>query len=460
MRSLVLRDKEGICDAFTPVFHIYPPQGGWINDVNAFFYYGGFYHIFYQYSRSPDDTSKKEWLHAVSRDLVKFEQLGVALTFDRPYDSNGVWSGGVFTGEGAPVISYYALGSGICLCRPRDPSDPELREWVKDPLNPVIPVPSGPAPYTVYDASGIFRMGENYCLLTGNKNPLTSRPANFIFLSRDMRKWEFGGEFFSPAYLSGRDDMACPCLVFDGGRAFYTYSSHLTGVHYSVGKIEGGKFKEDFYGAVNAEGGNEMGQSAFIHGGRIIYMSWLTESRRTDELKRSGWSGVLTIPKVVEIKDGRAEFSPHPAVFSLRGEGERIMGDSGHIEALLGSHFELALNVNEKQNREILFELKSGDQTTEIKIGNGAITVDFGHSSCIPTSLNRYMFESRDYEKLTSSSIPFEGGNASVFFDGSVLELFAGGRTISKRIYPSGPLTLSAKIHGGDVAAVLYKYDK
>ncbi len=91
-----------------PKLHFTPPQN-WMNDPNGLIYFQGNYHIFYQHFPYTCQWGTMHWGHAITKDLVNFEHLPIALYPSKEYDRNGCFSGSAIVLNDELHLYYTAI---------------------------------------------------------------------------------------------------------------------------------------------------------------------------------------------------------------------------------------------------------------------------------------------------------------------------------------------------------------
>lgn len=82
------------------------PPSGWMNDPNGLCYYKGMYHVFFQYAPKDPNGTVRYWGHYISKDLLAWEYVGVAIRSDHEWDRSGAFSGCGFTQDGIMELFY------------------------------------------------------------------------------------------------------------------------------------------------------------------------------------------------------------------------------------------------------------------------------------------------------------------------------------------------------------------
>ncbi|CAK9171140.1 unnamed protein product [Ilex paraguariensis] len=125
-------------------FH-FQPKNNWMNGP---MFYMGWYHFFYQYNPNGAVWGDIVWGHAVSRDLIHWSHLPIAMVCDHWYDINGVWTGSATILSDGQIVMLYTGSTDESvqvqnLAYPANLSDPLLIDWVKYSGNPVLVPPLG-----------------------------------------------------------------------------------------------------------------------------------------------------------------------------------------------------------------------------------------------------------------------------------------------------------------------------
>lgn len=131
-----------------PRYHFTPPRN-FLNDPNGLVFHAGEYHLFYQHNPFGETWGHMSWGHAVSRDLLNWEHLPVALA---EQDGVMVFSGsavvdwhntsGLGAGGEPPLVALYTGHGPAEQTQNLAYSNDRGRSWVRHPGNPVLAIGS------------------------------------------------------------------------------------------------------------------------------------------------------------------------------------------------------------------------------------------------------------------------------------------------------------------------------
>ncbi|HUA37397.1 MAG TPA: glycoside hydrolase family 32 protein [Candidatus Sulfopaludibacter sp.] len=222
-----------------PQFH-FTSRRGWLNDPNGLVFYRGEYHLFYQHNPYGWSWGNMSWGHAVSKDLVHWKELPVALY---PDDTGAMFSGsavvdwrdtaGFQTGKDPALVAMFTA-AGKPFTQEIAFSNDRGRTWSKYTNNPVLGhiLAENRDPKVVWCAPekkwvmALYLNGDTYA----------------FFGSPDLEHWQKLSEFSLPG------DAECPNLFqipLDGNAHDERWVFYGAGGVYVVGNFDGRKFTQE-----------------------------------------------------------------------------------------------------------------------------------------------------------------------------------------------------------------------
>ena len=414
------------------------PQTGWLNDPNGLIYYKGNYHYFYQLNPYYGHWDYMHWGHAISKDLMHWEYLPVALAPSEAYDDHmrgGCFSGSAIEHDGKLFLMYTGTanhGSGYeqtqCIAYSEDGI-----HFVKYDGNPVIYPPEG-VPSDLFRDPKVWKHDGIYYMVCGASRD--KRGMALLYRSRDMLHWEF---FNVLAESRGEWGYMweCPDFYRLGDKYVLMFSpmgeSDRKAV-YLVGDFDynTGKFIWQISGEIDWGMDYYAPQSFLAPDGRRIIVGWANEWQWMSFWKdwgptyREGWCGFFNLPREVRLMpDHTLQFIPVKELEMLRQDGFGIESFTvGSQERALkagdGIAFELKMKVDLEETDASRLEI-------DLRCGEGrktTCTFDFEHG-VMQVDRNA----SDGWSKGVSSSTLFLKGKKEldihIYSDQSSLEIFA-----------------------------------
>ena len=214
-----------------PQFH-YSVRRGWSNDPNGLVYFKGEYHLYYQYHPYSLEGGGTHWGHAVSKDLVHWQELPPAIVPLSPDDI--AFSGscivdfdnlsGFKTGEEPPIVAaWFSTRRGACIAYSNDRG----RTFTEYKENPVVPF--------VGDPKLIWYAPGKHWVMAVNWKGIA------FCTSPDLKKWEqlpnpIEGFFECPEIFE---------ICADGNPAKKKWILYSGDGAYAVGGFDGKQFTPD-----------------------------------------------------------------------------------------------------------------------------------------------------------------------------------------------------------------------
>ncbi|MDR6506002.1 glycoside hydrolase family 32 protein [Arthrobacter oryzae] len=473
-------------DPHRPRFHFVSPAG-WLNDPNGVSQWNGTYHLFYQYNPEGAFHHRILWGHATSTDLVNWADEPVALEPSAGPDADGCWSGVLVDDGGTPTLVYSGRhGERELPCVAV--GSPDLLTWTKAPENPVIPAPPAGVDITAYRDHCVWREGPMWRQLVGSGIRGRGGTA-FLYESADLRSWEYIGPLFigdassgDPAATDWQGTMwECVDLFRAGGGTLgggvlggggtnagagtdvLVFSAWHDGDTrhplYWTGRYAGDSYTPRELHRLDYGGRYFYAPQSFADdSGRRVMFGWLQEGRTESAMVEAGWSGVMSLPRVATLDaNGELAFAPVPEVESLRRDhvriGPRTLAGSEVLSGVSGNQLDLELDLELEPGSVFRLGIL-GTSTDNTAAGDGVIpapaeetVVEVGYEVGSSGFSQSYVLLDRAHSSLDrtadaeekSGPVRLPGGrlHLRVLVDRSALEIFANGKPLTARAYPT-----------------------
>ncbi len=468
-----------------PQFHFTAPQN-FMNDANGTVFYKGEYHLFYQYNPEGNVWGHMSWGHAVSSDLVHWENLPVAL-----HEVPGQYM--VYSGS---AVVDWNNSSG--LCQNPDPQDHSClvaiytaaykdrqkqhiafsndrgRTWTNYSGNPVVDLD---AP-DFRDPNVFWYAPQHKWVMVA---VLADERTLVIFDSPDLKHWNKRSTFGPAGDKAGQ--WECPDLIElpVEGTAEKKWLLIInrnpgapaggTGVRYVIGKFDGANFASEVPDtpALWADWGKDFyatntWKDIPASDGRHLWIGWFSNWQYANAEPTVLWRGAQSIPRTLMLRryaDGlRLVQRPVRELEKLRSGKLRIANASvaeanQKLSGMKSEIYEFEAELEPGHADEIGFRLRKSKEA-ETLVGfdavHGEVYVDRTHSG--ETSFSKDFPGSFSAKVEQSTSIKLH-----VFVDRSSVEVFVndGERVLSDRIYPppgSDGIELYAKGSGARVVSL------
>ncbi len=318
-------------DPLRPPYHLIP-KAGYVGDPCAPRFFKGKYHVFYH-----SDFGGHGWGHAMSADLVHWDHLPIALS-PTPgfFDAYGCFTGSVLPDTDVPSVIYAAVTK---VPRPQETiraeglrevqciatsADADLRTWHK--LEQPIIDPPHDIKVVGFRDPFAWRESDTWYVGVGSGFPQIGG-AVLLYRSSGARHFEYlhplaqgswNGKSFTNPVGSG-EMWECPDFFPLGEKHVLIYTTEYI-TYWEVGTFDRQalQFHSERKGFLD-HGAYYAPKTMLDDKGRRLLWGWVQENRPRDEVQAAGWSGAVSLPRVLTLSPhNELQMNVPPEFASLR----------------------------------------------------------------------------------------------------------------------------------------------
>ena len=426
-----------------PAFHL-TGTVGWINDPNGFSWYQGQYHLFFQYHPYSNIWGPMHWGHAISKDMLRWEHLPLALAPDEPYDNYGCFSGSALELEDGRHMLMY---TGV-----EDLGNEEVRQtqclafgdgidYVKYEGNPVIQpesLPEGSSTQDFRDPKVWRREDGSFCAVMASMNQ-EGNGRIFLFESQDAIHWTrkctlaessyaLGSMWECPDFFSldGKDVLCVsPMAMMPDGKDFHVGHNTLA----IIGSFdwETGVFHQESMQPIDSGIDFYAPQTMVTPDGRRVMIGWMQCVPNSKSVPPGvKYFGQLSMPRELFIENGRLCQRPIRELDAYRGE--KVLHESVHVGAekkklqgVSGRLLDMTIRIREKKDLKKLVIRLAADDTFHTDIS----VIPKWNLLTLDRTFSGYRFDIIHQREIRLDGVE-EGFTLRLILDRYSLEVFVG----------------------------------
>ncbi|MDN4067127.1 PfkB family carbohydrate kinase [Paenibacillus vini] len=470
INQMIESKKQNIDEHFRPGFHFSPPSH-WLNDPNGLVFYEGSYHLFYQHHPYGNTWGPMHWGHAISKDLVHWEHLPIALF---PDEHGAIFSGccvvdwknssGLFEDSHGLVALFTHADIYPETGQPRQRqslaySSDKGHTWHKYEGNPVLSE----------DDLIDFRDPKVFWHAQSERWIMVIVAGDHVrfYQSENLREWSYTSEFGKG--VGSHDGVwECPDLfelpIDDTGRSKWVLIISIgdnpdcpegSRTQYFIGEFDGKSFINDNaadhimwldYGRDNYAG--VTWSDIPEQDGRRVIIGWMSNWKYANETPTGAWRGAMTLPRALSLteRDGKLTLIQMPVreleqlrEGSIRWNDITVKPGAPLLQKVNEDLLEIEADIDIPSSKEVHIKLKSSGQS-EVVIGYDPE--------------NQWLFIDRSKSGVTNFHTSFATKHGAglaalndkiklhIWLDRNSVEVYAnhGLVTLTDQIFPDAPM--------------------
>lgn len=456
-------------EKYRPAYH-HTPVYGWMNDPNGLFYKDGEWHLYYQHNPYGSQWENMHWSHSVSRDLMTWEDRGMAIA---PDGLGAIFSGCCVVdhdntaglGKGAIIAFYTSAGENQTQCMAYSTDNGQT--FTKYPGNPVITsnVPDFRDPHVFW-----HKKTARWIMVLAAGQEMN------IYSSADLKSWKYESAF-GHGYGNHDGVWECPdlmklpvagtdkekwmlvCNINPGG------PSGGSATQYFTGEFDGHKFVcdtkpevtkwmdygKDHYAAVTFDNAPDN---------RHVIIAWMSNWQYANQVPTKQYRSGNSIARDLHLYEHNGDtfvgVVPSKEVDAKRGKAvvKNFSGKKKTFDASDGA-YEMVLNLSVRPKTPLTLTLQNAKGEKVSMTYNAAEdTFSMDRTQSGETSF------SDAFAAVTTAPVNGEMRTLRLFFDKCSIEAFdgEGKMAMSNLVFPSEPYN-TITVSGGKgckVSATVY----